>query len=410
MNKLYEKIESLGFKAPTLIQEKSYEIISKKQSAIFISPTGTGKTHAYLMPLIENLTKDNHVQVLIIVPTNELVIQVGRMLKEMDFNDYKTFSTLEDRQRQITSLTHKQPKIAISTPGRLYDLVITENVLKTHQASSLVLDEADMLFDEDFLSQLDPIIKNIKGETYIYSATLPDNLLKWVNSYFQTIHKIDVTDDIDLDIDHHLIFHRGEKENRLLDLLETINPYLCFIFVSKNDDIDPLYQLLVNKGYNIAKLSSKMPLRQRKAIVDEIHHLNYQYVLSSDIASRGMDFIGISHIIHYDMPYKTEFYIHRSGRTGRMGMHGDVYLFFEEKDHRKIESLKKRGIEFKTYTIKNNELVPRERKQRQLSPEELQAIRSVKKPTRIKPGYKKKNKQKIKQALSKVRYQRGKKK
>ena len=410
MNNLNQKIISLGFLEPTLIQEKAYEIINKKQSAIFISPTGTGKTHAYLIPIIENLSDEAYVQALIIVPTNELVIQVGRMLKEMDFTDYKTFSTLEDRQRQIQSLHHKQPKIAITTPGRLHDLVIKENVLKTHRAETLVLDEADMLFDHDFLTQLEPVIKAIKGQTYIFSATLPDNLLSWVNKSFQTMHIIDVTDEIDLNIDHHLIYHKGEKADRLLDLLETINPYLCFIFVSKNEDIDPLYDILFDKGYNITKLSSKMPIRQRKAIVDEIHALKYQYVLSSDIASRGMDFLGISHIIHYDMPYKTEFYIHRSGRTGRMDMHGNVYLFFEDKDHRKIASLKKRGIVFKEYTIRNKELVLRERKQRQLSKAEIQAIRSVKKPTRVKPGYRQKNKQKIKQALNKVRYKKGKRK
>ncbi len=409
MRTLQQIITELGFLSPTLIQEKSYEMINKRQSTIFISPTGTGKTHAYLIPIIENLSEEDIIQALIIVPTNELVIQVGRMLKEMHFSDYKAFSTLEDRQRQIRSLEHKQPKIAITTPGRLYDLAVKENVLKTHLATTLILDEADMLFDLDFIEQLDQVVSNMKGQTYIYSATLPNNLLSWVNKYFKTIHKIDVTGDIELNIDHHLIYHRGEKEQRLLDLINTLNPYLCFIFVSKNEDIDPLYETLFDKGLNITKLSSKMPIRQRKAIVDEIHNLKYQYVLSSDISSRGMDFLGISHIIHYDMPYKVEFYIHRSGRTGRMNMHGNVYLFYEDKDHRKIESLKKRGIAFKEYTIKNNELILRQRKQRLLTKEELQAIRSVKKPTRVTPGYKKKNKQKVKQALNKVRYKKGKK-
>lgn len=409
MKSLQQSIIELGFLKPTLIQEKSYEMINKRESAIFISPTGTGKTHAYLIPIVNNLTDESIVQALIVVPTNELVIQVGRMLKAMDVSDYRTFSTLEDRQRQIKSLAHKQPKIAIITPGRLHDLVVKENVLKTHLANTLVLDEADMLFDLDFMSQLDQVLSKMKGQTYIYSATLPDNLLSFVNKYFKTAQKIDLTDEVDLNIDHHLIYHRGEKQARLLDLIETINPYLCFIFVSKNEDIDPLYEVLFDQGLNIAKLSSKMPIRQRKAIVDEIHALKYQYVVSSDIASRGLDFIGISHIIHYDMPFKVEFYIHRSGRTGRMHSHGNVYIFHEEKDHRKLESLKKRGIVFKEFTIKNKTLVSKERKQKQLSDAELQAIRSVKRPTRVTPGYKKKNKQKVKQALNKVRYKKGRK-
>lgn len=410
MNNLEKQIKKLGFLNPTLIQKEAYKTINNKESAIFISPTGTGKTHAYLIPIIENLKEDNTLEALIIVPTNELVIQVGKMIKEMGFLDYKTFSTLEDISRQVKSLNHKQPKIAVITPGRLHDLVVNENALFAFQVSSLVLDEADMLFDADFMGQLEVVLSQIKGETYIFTATLKDNLLRWISKYFKMIKKIDLSKEIELDIDHHLIYHKGTKEQRLLDLMEVINPYLCFIFVSKNEDIDTLFEILFDKGYNITKLSSKMPLRKRKMIVDEIHALKYQYVLSSDIASRGMDFKGISHIINYDFPYKTEFYIHRSGRTGRMNMHGNVYLFYEDKDSRKIEQLRKNGINFKEYTIKNKELVSKERKQKGLTENEIAVIRSVKKPTKVKPNYKKKNKAKIKKALNKVRYGKGNKK
>ena len=190
MNNLEKQIKKLGFLNPTLIQKEAYKTINNKESAIFISPTGTGKTHAYLIPIIENLKEDNTLEALIIVPTNELVIQVGKMIKEMGFLDYKTFSTLEDISRQVKSLNHKQPKIAVITPGRLHDLVVNENALFAFQVSSLVLDEADMLFDADFMGQLEVVLSQIKGETYIFTATLKDNLLRWISKYFKMIKRL----------------------------------------------------------------------------------------------------------------------------------------------------------------------------------------------------------------------------
>ena len=125
--------------------------------------------------------------------------------------------------------------IVISTPGRLYDLVVKENVVKVHQAKYLILDEADMLFDYDFMGQISPVVENLTSLVYVFSATMPNNLVKWINSYFAKVEIIDLSDKIKLDIDHYLL--RQEWINlAFFNLLETINPFALFVFVSKNEE------------------------------------------------------------------------------------------------------------------------------------------------------------------------------
>lgn len=408
-NKYQKIIQSLGFEEATLVQNKTFKQFNKQKSAIILSPTGTGKTHAYLIPLIEKIDPTRkEVQALIIVPTNELVNQVGQMLKPIEGNiTVKLIRANDDKQRLIKSFLHQQPQIVIGTPGRLLDLIVTENALKTYTTKYLILDEADMLFDFDFMEQIDPIVQNLKSHVYVFSATMPNNLLSWINRYFGNVELINLNKKIDLDIDHYILMAGMDKDYRLLQLLEVINPFLSLVFVSKNEDIDKVYDLINNKGYNVTKLSSKLSIRERRNVISEVKLLKYQYVVASDLAARGMDFEGVSHIINYDLPYKIEFYIHRSGRTGRMGAHGEVFTFFEDKDSRRFQVLEKKGIDFKKIRISDGKLVPHKRPTDKLTEDEMQIIKSIKKPTKVKPGYRKKNKEKIQSALRKARRKRG---
>src|SRR5690554_685632 len=410
--KYQETIKSLGFNEESLVQQQTFKQFDHEKSAVIISPTGTGKTHAYLIPLIENINLSlKEVQAVIIVPTNELVTQVGNMLKPIKGNiTLKLFKANDDKKRLINSLKNEQPQIVIGTPGRLLDLVVKENVLKVHTAKYLILDEADMLFDFDFMSQIDPIVVNLKSKVFVFSATMPKNLVSWINKYFGNATLIDLTNEVDLNIDHYILMAGMDKDYRLIQLLKTINPFLCIIFVSKNEQVNEVYNLIKSEGFNVTQISSKLSMRERKNVISEVKLLKYQYVVASDLASRGMDFTGVSHIINYDLPYQIDFYIHRSGRTGRMGAHGEVFTFFEDKDSRKISNLEKRGISFQKVKISNQgKIVPYKSKKDQLKDDEIQAIKKIKKPTKVKPGYKKKNKEKIQQALRKVRRKRGKK-
>lgn len=406
MNFLNNEIKKLNFVKPTLIQEKSYEAFKLNKSAILLSPTGTGKTLAYLIPLINKTNNKEGLTSLIIVPTTELALQIKEVLKILNPSySSQVISSLDDRLRSFERLKNNPPNVLVATPGRLAD-IIKENLINLNKIETLIIDEADMLFDLDFLTQIDDVVSKTNALIYLYSATLPEHLLSWTKKYFKDPLLIDVREEVKLNINHHLIFDSLDKKERLFKLLEVIHPYLSFIFVSKNDEIEPLYLEMLEKGYNVARLSSAINIRQRRTIVNEIKALKYKYVISSDVASRGLDFEGISHIINYDFPFKTEFYIHRSGRTGRMLKEGNVYLFYENKISRKIETLKKQEIRFKEYTIKKGELILKEKKAKTLTKEELKAIRSVKKPTKVKPGYKKRYQEEVKKALKKARYKK----
>lgn len=409
MKELKNKLIELGFKEPTLIQEKSNQAFMSNTNAILLSPTGTGKTLAFLIPLIKKIDRENGFEALIIVPTTELALQIKEVLKLLNPSyTYQVITSNDDRLRSMSKFKNSEPNLLVITPGRLADLV-KENLLNPNLIKYLIIDEADMLFDLDFLTQIDYLMSRVNGNIFLYSATLPEHLLSWARKYFQ-VELIDVRNEVRLNINHHLIFAGKDKDYRLFNLLEVLKPYLCFIFVSKNEEIEPLYIKMLEAGYNVARLSSLIPVRQRKNIINEIKELKYQYVISSDVGSRGLDFEGISHIVNYDMPYKLEFYVHRSGRTGRMLKEGNVYLFFEDSLNRKIETLKNRGIKFKEYNLKDNDLVLREKKVRSLSEEEVKAIRSVKIPKKVKPGYKKKYQKEVQDALRKTRYKGGKKK
>lgn len=409
MKDLKSKLKELNFEKPTLIQEKSYQAFMSNTNAILLSPTGTGKTLAYLIPLIKKINPNLGFQALIIVPTTELALQIKEVIKELN-PDYSSqiITSNDDRLRSINKFKNNEPNLLVITPGRLEDFV-KENLLNPTLIKHLIIDEADMLFDLDFLNQIDYIVSRVKGNVYLFSATLPEHLLSWARKYFK-VELIDVRSEVELKIKHHLVHGGNDKNLRLFNLLNTFEPYLCFIFVSKNEEIEPLYLMMLEKGYNVARLSSLIPIRQRKNIINEIKALKYQYVISSDIGSRGLDFEGITHIINYDLPYRLEFYIHRSGRTGRMLKKGNVYLFFEDKLNRRIETLRNKGITFEEYNIKDNKLVLKERKIRPLTEEELKAVKSVKKPTKVKPGYKKKYQKEVKDALIKARYKGGKRK
>ena len=403
------KIQALGFKEYTEIQIAVFDAFDKYNRIIGLAPTGTGKTHAYLLPMVNQINKElKEVQGVICVPTNDLVIQVEKMIKDLELDiDVKAYYQGKDRNKDLESLRKRQPQLVIATPGKLQDYAIKENALKIYTTKAIILDEADMMFDLDFITTLDPVFQAIpSSKILMFSATLPEGLNSWVRKYFGNAFIIDLKDPSKLQIEHALIQTQHETRNTVLkDLVKSINPYLCLVFVSRNDDIEAVFNVLQEEGLKVTMLSSKVPLRQRKSLIEEIKALKYQYVVSSDIAARGIDIDGISHIINYDLPFELDFYIHRSGRTGRMGKTGVVYSLVTKENSRKIDTLKKKNITFTKYNIRNNELIKIERKIKNgISEDELKEIRKIKKPTKVTPNYKKKNKEKIKKARNIVRY------
>ncbi len=401
-----EKISKLGFETLSPIQTKVFELFDSPKHLVGLAPTGTGKTHAYLLPILAQIDKNlNQIQAVICVPTNELVLQVYDMLKQTDDEIVaKAYIGGKDKNADLDWLEKRQPQVVISTPYRLTSYAMDEGLLKLFNAKYMVFDEADMMFDESFLTSIDPMLDRMKGTKFLlFSASITKVMEPFIKSYFGLYDFIDTTKEHDLSIDYQLI--QIKEMDRLVALnhiLEEIQPYLCFIFVSKKEDQLQVYQNLLDKDLHVANYSSDLPMKRRKQMIDDIRALKYQYVVTSDVAARGLDF-DVSHVIHYDLPHHLEFFIHRSGRTGRMHNDGVVMTLMQLKDHRKIEKLQKQ-VNFTHYALQpNGKLVKKAVRKKEVSDEEKEAIKSIKKPKKVKPNYKKKYKQQVEKAKKEAR-------
>lgn len=401
-----EMLTKLKYETITPIQEGVFKAFEKGKHIVGLAPTGTGKTHAYLLPILSKLDpKALYVQAIILVPTNELVTQVERMLKEVtDQFIVKTYYGGTNRMKEQEWLQKHQPHIVISTPQQIIDFVFVEKRLRIHTASYVVFDEADMMFDEAFLSMIDQILPAIeRAQLLLFSATINMSMEPFMKRYFGNYELIDTSKRHVLDITYKLInIKYRPRLDALMDVLKIINPYLCFIFVSKKENQDEVYQKLLDSGYNAITINASLGVKKRSKLIDDINLLKYQYVVTSDLAARGLDF-KISHVIHYDLPHFLEFFMHRSGRTGRMHDSGDVITFMTVDDHRKIEKLKEKGIPFVDYQLSSKGLTKVAMRKKEVSKEEVDALKKLKKPKRVTPNYKKKHATEVRKIRQEIR-------
>ena len=398
-------IKQLNFNNLTPIQSETIKHFNSNKNLVGVAPTGTGKTHAYLIPLIASInTNIDSLQAIIVLPTNELVNQVRLMLEPLLTDDIKvkTYDSKINKIREYEWLSKYQPHIVIATPERIYDF--SQNGLKIDVAKYIILDEADMMFDEDFLKQIDAFVVRTKQAKYfLFSASITENMYTFIKKYFGVYDLIDTTNQHELKIEQRLIKTNFNNRLEILEqILNTITPFFCLIFVTKKEDQQEVFDLLLSKNLNVGLLSGNLNQHQRKNVIANIRDFKYQYVVASDLAARGLDF-EVSHVINYDLPYHLEYFKHRSGRTGRMEKDGIVITIATNDCRHKITRLEKMGYDFKEYKIINNEMVLVQEKKVTISQEELQAIKKIPKPKKVKPNYRKKNKEKILKAKKEVR-------
>ena len=413
---IQDALKRLSFDKPTLVQEKVIPEALKKNSLVVESATGSGKTHAFLLPIFQNLDENNkNVQAVILSPTRELAAQLFNVAKEIVEGtevDVRLFIGGQNRETEIKRLSSSQPQVVIGTLGRISDLAIKANVLKIYQANTLVVDEADMVFDEKDLVEVDKVISLIQDEPQflVFSATMPKSLRIFVNKYLSGVDEIiieekSLTKDA---IEHVMIPCKARaKEEVLLELLETITPYMAIIFANTKEKVDHLSSFLASNNYKVAKIHGDLDERERKQILKRIHDLKYQYIVASDIAARGIDIEGISDVINFDLPKDTEFYIHRSGRTARYEATGRVFSLYTYDTENYVDELKKKGLNPIFMKIVDHELVqtklPKSRNLTVVQEAEAALHQKYKLPKKVKPGYKKKRMEKINKELRKVK-------
>ncbi|WP_253301624.1 DEAD/DEAH box helicase [Spiroplasma endosymbiont of Phyllotreta cruciferae] len=409
-------LEQLNFTEPTMVQEKVIPLLLKHQNVICKAHTGTGKTFAFCLPILNNLDYDqSSIQSIIVTPTRELAKQIYDNIRF-----FKTFQPAlqvncfvggEDIKRQIEQLERSQPHIMVVTPTRLKDL-FDQQSLKLGKLTTFIIDECDMIFDLGFIENVDYLLSKVNPnvQVSVFSATIPEVLKPFLIKYLKNPHYLDLNANqiTNQNITHILIpTKHQERSTILLKLLKTFDPYLCLIFVNKKEEINKYYDLLLEHNYSVTQLHAGLEPRLRTQVVKRIRNLEYKYVIASDIAARGIDFVGVSHIISIDLPNDLEYYIHRSGRTGRANYTGYSYALYDTKNLTLVEQLIAKGIAFKYQKWNQvNELVdidlvinkPKKQNSEQVNNEINKIIHRYKTKDnnkKIKPGYKKKRKEEI---------------
>ncbi len=421
---IYEAIKDLSFISFTEVQHKVFESLDLNKNLLVRSKTGSGKTHAFLIPIFNALDESQkNIQAVIISPTKELAMQTYKVAQHIaSFSpvsiSIKLYSGGTDREREIEALKNNQPQIIIATPGKIKDLAIDKNVLKIYTASYFVVDEVDMALDSGYAEDLDCVAAILKdAKMMFFSATISEKILPFVKKYLDSPEYIDIKNQDKLDIEHIWIpLKYRERNEMLLNLMSIINPYLCIIFTNKKETAISLSRFLRENGYKVGEIHGDLSPRERKRFLNDANNLKYQYIVATDLAARGIDIDGVSHVVNYEIPRDFEFYVHRSGRTGRMNYTGIVYSFYDDLDNVYLDNLAKKGIVPVYKMIKNNEIVDskarnaRADRVKPINEAQKKARSFVKKPTKVTPGYKKKMQAKIDEVAKKIYANNGKKK
>lgn len=412
-------VQELGFKEYTEVQNKVIPKALKKEDIIGCSQTGSGKTHAFLIPIFENLDvtiKD--VQVVITAPTRELAEQIYKNARQIasfseETIDVRRYSGGSNRDKEIERLKKSQPMIVIGTPGKISDLAVKENVLNVFKADVFVIDEADMALDAGFLETIDQIAGLMKDtiQMMVFSATIPEKIRPFLRKYMNQPTEIYIKprELSSLNIEHVFLPMKSKDRNHvLLQLLKVINPYVGIIFCNRKEKVEEVGSLLIEHGYKTAKIHGDISARERKRVMERINKAEFQYVVASDIASRGIDIDGVSHVINYELPSDMEFYVHRTGRTGRASYEGQAISLYFTTDDRYIDFLENKGIKIVYKEIKNNELVQRRERKERDKRERVTAgfdknkVNVKRKNKKVKPGYKKKYHEKLQREKKKA--------
>lgn len=415
-----QALEQLKFKEPTQVQAKLIPLVRSGRNLVGESKTGSGKTHTFLLPIFEKLDENLHeVQAVITAPSRELASQIYQAAKQIADQAETEIRLVNyvggtDKLRQIEKLKVGQPQIVIGTPGRIYDLIKSGH-LDIHKASTFVVDEADMTMDMGFLDTVDKMAAGLPKQVQflVFSATIPQKLQPFLKKYLTNpvIEKIKIQTVIADTIDNWLLSTKGRDKNaQILEILTSLHPYLAMIFVNTKERADELHNFLVANGLKVAKIHGGVPPRERKRIMNQIKRLDYEFIVATDLAARGIDIEGVSHVINDAIPQDLSFFVHRVGRTGRNGLSGIAITLYRPNDDSDIRDLEKMGINFVPKVFKNGQFLDtydrdrrtnREKSYQKLDTEMIGLVKKKKK--RVKPGYKKKIQWKVDEKRRKER-------
>lgn len=345
-NNLIKAVEELGFVNPMPVQTEVIPVMLKDQpqDIIALAQTGTGKTAAFGLPIIHKTdSKKRNVQYLIISPTRELCLQIADDLRDYSVNS-KNISIAavfggSSMERQIDKLK-RGAQIVSATPGRLYDL-IRRNVIDLTDVKAVILDEADEMLNMGFKEDLEAILEETPKQrnTYMFSATMPDQLLKIANKYMHkpveiTVGKKNTGAE---NVEHISYFVQAKDRYLALKRIVDYHPDIYgIIFCRTRQETKEVAEKLLQDGYNAEALHGDLSQQQREVVMNKFRIRHTTLLVATDVAARGLDVENLSHIINYNLPDELEIYTHRSGRTGRAGKHGTSIIIANLKEKNKI--------------------------------------------------------------------------
>ena len=360
---LNKSLKTLGFKNPTEIQSKTIPIALKRHDILASAETGSGKTAAYLIPLIHHISTLGNISGLILTPTRELAQQVIDVSKSLVGYKSKIETALivggASMNNQLRQLK-KRPKIIVGTPGRINDH-LEKKTLNLKYFNFFVLDEADRMLDMGFEDQVEKIIRFLpsKRQTLLFSATLPKEIIKLSSKYLNNPKRADVKENnvIKTQIKQKILNTKTElKYNQLVDEI-ALRKGSILIFVRTKYSTEKLKKRLMKDTVKSSALHGDLRQNKRSRILKDFRDDKFRILIATDIASRGLDVPHIEHVINYDLPQVPEDFIHRIGRTARAGSVGEAVSFITPNDKRMWKS-----IENLMEELKNPEQVPENKK------------------------------------------------
>jgi ATP-dependent RNA helicase DeaD len=344
-----QKLRGYGVAKPTPIQEKAIPIVMGGKDVIAQAQTGTGKTFAFILPILEKINPiAPHVQALIVTPTRELALQITeefvKLTNDIDGVDVLAVYGGQDVDKQLKKLK-KNVQIVVGTPGRLLDH-IRRGTVHLSEASFLVLDEADQMLHIGFLNEVEDIIKETPKtrQTMLFSATMPEEIRTLANKHMRKPEYIQVektqgpAENVKL-----LAIHTIDraKQATLIQLVETHRPYLAVIFCRTKRRVSKLYDVLKSHKFLCDELHGDLSQAKREQVMKRFRDGDVQLLIATDVAARGLDVEGVTHVFNYDIPQDAESFIHRIGRTGRAGTKGLAITLYSSDDRPTLDMIEK---------------------------------------------------------------------
>ncbi len=362
---IIDYLESKHFKEFLPVQEKTIPILSRRKSAFVEAPTGTGKTLAFLIPVLNNIKLNKPTtQAIIITPTRELAVQIHNVLREIKpFFNEEIKSTLaiggedfDDQLRKLNNGSH----IVIGTADRINSLR-RKTGHEITQLSYLIVDEVDMILNFGGFVEIEELSKNVPHSTTLsfFSATFPLELQNLIKKMFnKEVENVIIKrkDDDEL-VSKFIKAFDGNKMNTLAELLESshFNPYFAIIFAKTNEEVEHIYNEMKHRGIkDMGVFNSSVSQRGKNRLLKQINNSEIVYLITTDAMSRGMDFPGVTHIVNFSLPVDLTYYKHRIGRTNRNNVKGNIYDIYDDSDVRRYNEISKKNphITFEKSKIK----------------------------------------------------------